>query len=316
LLPVEQFGLEAEVDSIVDLNDLRLFVEVVEHGNYSAAARALGVQTSKLSRRVRSLEEQLGVRLLNRTTRRISLTETGRHFHQHCLAVVAEARAAKEVVERTRASPHGIVRVSCPIGLLNSGVSQILTRFLLANPNVRILLNATNRRVDVIEEGIDFAIRVRWPPLEPSDLAIRKLGTSIAILVASPEMIAQHSLPTTLEELRDWPTIGIAKDSEKYSWTLVTHDGVQISHVHHPRLATDDLASLRMAAIQGLGVAQLPLEFVNADLDAGRLVRLLPALQSPTAIVHAIFPTRRGMVPAVRHLLDTLAAEFNNTVDN
>jgi DNA-binding transcriptional LysR family regulator len=115
--------------------------------------------------------------------------------------VVAEARAAKEVVERTRAFPQGVVRISCPVGLLNSGISQILSRFLLENPNVRILLDATNRRVDVVEDGLDFAIRVRLPPLEPSDLAVRRLGTSGTILVASPKLIDQHAPPTTLEEL-------------------------------------------------------------------------------------------------------------------
>ena len=300
----------AEVDSIADLNDMRLFAEVAERGSYTAAARALGVQTSKLSRRVRSLEEQLGVRLLNRTTRRISLTETGRHFHQHCLAVVAEARAAKEVVERTRASPQGVVRISCPVGLLGSGISQILSRFLLDNPNVRIFLDATNRRVDVVEEGLDFAIRVRRPPLEPSDLAMRQLGTSGTILVASPKLIDQHAPPRTLEELKDWPTLSVANATEKFHWSFVSGDGTQVSCVHHPRLATDDLASLHMAAIQGLGIAELPRELVQLDLESGRLKHLLPELQSTIGIVHAIFPTRRGMVPAVRHLLNALAAEF------
>jgi DNA-binding transcriptional LysR family regulator len=300
------------MDSMIDLNDLRLFAEVAERGSYTAAARALGVQTSKLSRRVRSLEEELGVRLLNRTTRRISLTETGRNFHQHCQAVVAEARAAKEVVERTRASPQGVVRISCPVGLLNSGISQILSRFLLENPNVRILLDATNRRVDVVEDGLDFAIRVRRPPLEPSDLAVRRLGTSGTILVASPKLIDQHAPPTTLEELKDWPTLSVANTTEKYHWSFVSAHGAQVSCVHHPRLATDDLASLRMAAIQGLGIVELPHELVQQDLEADRLKHVLPELHSPTGIVHAVFQTRRGMVPAVRHLLDALAAEFTD----
>jgi DNA-binding transcriptional LysR family regulator len=300
------------VDSIADLNDLRFFAEVAERGSYTAAARALGVQTSKLSRRVRSLEEQLGVRLLNRTTRRISLTETGRRFHQHCLAVVAEARAAKEVVERTRASPQGVVRISCPVRLLHSGISRILSRFLLDNPNVRILLDATNRRVDVVEEGLDFAIRVRRPPLEPSDLIVRKLGISNAILVASPELIAQHAPPTNLEDLKTWPTLAMANVSEKYSWTFLSPDGTQVSGVHYPRLATDDMSSLHVAALQGLGIAQLPSELVQLDLESGRLKHLLPQLQSAIGIVHAIFPTRRGMVPAVRQLLDALTAQFSH----
>src|SRR3984885_13804290 len=110
----------AYVGQISDLNDLRLFAEVVEHGSYTSAARSLGLQTSKLSRRVRALEEELGVRLLNRTSRSMSLTETGRRFHQHCLALVAESKAAKEIVDRTRSKPQGTVRIACAVALLES----------------------------------------------------------------------------------------------------------------------------------------------------------------------------------------------------
>ena len=162
--------------AIPDLNDLRLFAEVVEHGSYTAAARSLGLQTSKLSRRIRALEEALGVRLLNRTSRSLSLTDTGRQFHQHCLALVAEAKAAKDVVDRTRAKAQGVVRISCPVALLESGISAMLVRYIQDNPEVQVRLDATNRRVDVVEEGLDFAIRVRLPPLENTDLAVRQLG--------------------------------------------------------------------------------------------------------------------------------------------
>jgi len=152
------------MDQITDLNDLRLFAEVVERRSFTAAARGLGLQTSKLSRRVRALEEELGVRLLNRTSRSLSLTETGRQFHQHCLALVAESKAAKQIVDQTRTKPRGTVRISCPLGLLGSGVAEIISRYVQGNPQVQVLLDATNRRVDVIEEGLDFAIRVRPPP--------------------------------------------------------------------------------------------------------------------------------------------------------
>ena len=142
------------MDQISDLNNLRLFAEVVEHGSYTAAAKSLGLQTSKLSRRVRALEEELGIRLLNRTSRSLSLTETGRQFHRHCLALVAESKAAKEVVDQTRTQPQGTVRISCPVPLLSSGIAEIISRYLEENPLVRVLVDATNRRVDVIEEGL------------------------------------------------------------------------------------------------------------------------------------------------------------------
>jgi len=303
------------MNAITDLNDLRLFSEVVEHGSYTAAARSLGLQTSKLSRRIRALEEELGVRLLNRTSRSLSLTETGRQFHQHCLALVAEAKAAKDIVDRTRSTPQGTVRISCPVALLESGISTIIARYVQDNPEVQVLLDATNRRVDVVEEGLDFAIRVRLPPLENTDLAVRQLGVSIHILVASPELAARYPTPSSIESMKEWPTLSMASSSERFVWNLVDvidAGGRVTSWAHQPRLATDDLASLRVAAISGVGVAMLPRELVEADIQAGRLQHLLPGLASTPGLVHALFPTRRGMVPAVRHLLDALVAGFED----
>jgi DNA-binding transcriptional LysR family regulator len=300
------------MNQITDLNDLRLFAEVVEHGSFTAAARALGVQTSKLSRRIRALEEELAVRLLSRTSRSLSLTETGRRFHQHCVALVAESKAAKDVVDQTRSEPQGTVRISCPVGLLNSGVSEIVAQYAEDHPQVQVLLDATNRRVDVIEEGLDFAIRVRLPPLENTDLAVRQLGLSIQILVASPELAARHPALTLIESLKEWPTLSMASGGEKFVWNLVDAGGRATSWTHQPRLATDDLASLRIAALKGIGVAMLPRELVDSDIKAGRLRHVLPDLTSTPGLVHAIFPSRRGMVPAVRQLLDALVAGFED----
>lgn len=296
------------MDQISDLNDLRLFAEVVEHGSFTAAARSLGLQTSKLSRRVRALEEELGVRLLNRTSRSLSLTETGRQFHQHCLALVAESKAAKDIVDQTRTQPRGTVRISCPVALLGSGIAEIIARYVQDNAEVQVLVDATNRRVDVIEEGLDFAIRVRVPPLEDTDLAVRQLGLSSLVLVASPDLAARHAAPTSIESLKDWPTLALTSNSERYVWNLADGNGHVASLNHRPRLATDDIASLRVAATLGVGVALLPREFVDDDLRSGRLRQLLPDLAATPGLVHAVFPTRRGMVPAVRHLLDALAA--------
>lgn len=298
------------MEQISDLNDLRLFAEVVEHGSYTAAARSLGLQTSKLSRRVRALEEELGIRLLNRTSRSLSLTETGRQFHRHCLALVAESRAAREVVDQTRTSPQGTVRISCPVPLLSSGIGEIIARYLQDNPQVQVLVDATNRRVEVIEEGLDFAIRVRLPPLEDTDLAVRQLGLSTFVLVASPELLAHRPAPDSLQSLQDWPTLATASNSERYTWTLFDAGGEPVSLTHRPRMATDDLASLRIAALRGVGVTMLPREFIDDDLRAGRLQQLLPQFAAKAGLVHAIFPTRRGMVSAVRHLLHALVEGY------
>jgi DNA-binding transcriptional LysR family regulator len=290
-----------------DLNDLYFFAKVVDFGSYTAAAKALGLQTSKLSRRIAALETELGVRLINRTTRRLSLTEAGKTFHRHCLALLDEAQAAKDAMSQILASPQGLVRISCPTGLLQGGVTDILVRFLAKHPRVRIALDATNRRVDVVDEGLDIAMRVRKPPLEDSDLAMRAFGPDEVILVASPELIAAHGEPRTLEDIARMPTLSMASADERSTWRFLGADGEPVELTHSPRLCTDDLFTLRRAALQGIGAALVPRLLVANDLESGALIRLLPSLKAHVGIVHAVFPSRRGMVPAVRALLDLLS---------
>jgi DNA-binding transcriptional LysR family regulator len=289
-----------------DLNNLYFFAKVVDFGSYTAAAKALGLQTSKLSRRIAALETELGVRLINRTTRRLSLTEAGKTFHRHCLALLDEAQAAKDAMSQILATPQGLVRISCPTGLLQGGVADILARFVAKHPRVRIALDATNRRVDVVEEGLDIALRVRKPPLEDSDLAMRAFGPDEVILVASPELIAAHGEPQTLEDVARMPTLSMASADERSTWRFHDMNGEPAELTHSPRLATDDLFTLRHAALQGIGAVLVPRLLVANDLEGGALIRLLPSLKAHSGIVHAVFPSRRGMVPAVRALLDFL----------
>src|SRR5712692_4277459 len=292
---------------IQDLNNLYFFAKVVDFGSYTAAAKALGLQTSKLSRRIAALETELGVRLINRTTRRLSLTEAGKTLHRHSLALLAEAQAAKDAMNQLLGSPQGLVRISCPNGLLQGGVADVLARFLAKHPRVRVALDATNRRVDVIDEGLDIAIRVRQPPLEDSDLAMRAFGPDEMILVASPELIAAHGQPQTLEDIGRMPTLSMGSADERSTWRFLGMDGEPAELSHSPRLCTDDLSTLRHAALQGLGAALVPHLLVANDLEGGALIRLLPSVKAHVGIVHAVFPSRRGMVPAVRALLDLLS---------
>lgn len=292
---------------VQDLNNLYFFAKVIDFGSYTAAAKALGLQTSKLSRRIAALEAELGVRLINRTTRRLSLTEAGKTLHRHCLALLDEAQAAKDAMSQILVSPQGLVRVSCPTGLLQGGLAEILARFLADHPRVRIALDATNRRVDVVDEGVDIAIRVRRPPLEDSDLTMRALGPDEMILVASPKLIAAHGEPQTLEDIARMPTLSMASADERATWRFLGSDGKPAELTHSPRLCTDDLFTLRHAALQGTGAVLIPRLLVANDLASGTLIRLLPLLEAHIGIMHAVFPSRRGMVPAVRALLDFLS---------
>ena len=292
---------------VQDLNNLYYFAKVVDFGSYTAAAKALGLQTSKLSRRIATLETELGVRLINRTTRRLSLTEAGKTFHRHCLALIDEAQAARDAISQILASPQGLVRMSCPIGLLQAGLANILAHFLAKYPGVRIALDATNRRVDVVDEGLDIAIRVRRPPLEDSDLAMRAFRASEVVLVASPQLIARHGEPQTLDAVARMPTLSMTGADDRSTWQFLDVNGDDVALTHSPRLCTDDLFTLRRAALDGVGAVLVPLLLVADDLERGTLARLLPSLNAHAGIIHAIFPSRRGMIPAVRALLDFLS---------
>lgn len=288
-----------------DLNDLYYFAQIVENGGFSAAARALCMPKSRLSRRVKQLEERLGARLLNRSSRQFSVTEVGREYYERCRAMLVEAEAAEQVVAALHASPRGVVRMSCPTALLNFQFSALLAQFMVEYPGVHIHLDATNRHVDVMAEGVDVAIRVRFPPLMPTDLVMRKLDTSTQCLVGSPTLLPRPL--QSLSDLSSLPSLGMGPFQQDQHWQLEGPGGENVSVSHHPRLIVSDMTTLREAALAGLGIVQLPVLMVWRDLEAKRLVHALPQWQPRAGIVHAVFPSRRGLLPAVRALLDYLA---------
>lgn len=293
-----------------DLNDLVLFAAVVTHGGFSGAARALDIPKSRVSRRVAELEERLAVRLLQRSTRSVSVTEVGAAFFAHCESMSASAQAAYEVAARAGTKPSGRIRVSCPIGVAHMFLAPVLPKFLLAHPEVRLELDLTNRRVDLIGEGYDVAIRVR-SALEDSDLVIRQFGTSDQILVASPAFISTHGPFDSPEALRGVPGVGPAGvRGDRPKWTATSPTGSTIEVDYQPCLATDDIYLMSRMAVQGVGAAQLPFHVCEEDLRQGRLVHLLPGHTLPGHQLHAVYPTRRGMVPAVKAFVDLLVAEL------
>ncbi len=293
-----------------DLNDLFYFAQVVDHGGFAPASRAIGVPKSKLSRRVAELESRLGVRLLHRSTRSVSVTELGREYYHHCAAMLIEAEAAQEAIERTVAEPQGLIRVSCPHGLLHFHVASCLVGFMAQYPKVRIHLEASSRHVDVVREGFDLALRVRFPPLEDSDLSMRVLANSPQRLMASPALFEHYPRPTVPADLRELPSLDWDRSDSSHSWCLDGPDGASTQIDHYPRLVTDDLTLLRQAALDGLGVVQLPLIIGGHDIAAGALVDVLPDWAPRGGIVHAVFPSKRGLLPSIRKLIDYLADSF------
>ncbi|MGJ8668767.1 MAG: LysR family transcriptional regulator [Oceanococcus sp.] len=297
-----------------DLNDLYYFAQSLEHGGFAAASRALGIPKSKLSRRVAELEARLGVRLIHRSTRRFQATEIGEVYYRHCLAMLVEAQAAQDTIEAAQTEPCGIVKLSCPTALLQFHVADMLSAYMARYPQVRIELEASNRRVDVVAEGFDFAIRVRPPPLQDSDLVLRVLSDRGQCLVASPDLITRCPALEQPQDLSHWPSLALGRPNEAHEWQLFKPEGEQVALRHHPRLMTTDMGTLHTAACAGLGIVQLPHAMVQEDLVQKRLVQLLPQWQLKREIIHLVFPTRRGLLPSVRGLIEHLAqayAEFD-----
>ncbi|AIF47603.1 LysR family transcriptional regulator [Dyella japonica] len=290
-----------------DLNDLYYFAQVVEHQGFAPASRVLLIPKSKLSRRVAMLEERLGVQLIQRSSRHFSVTDIGQEFYRHCQAMLVEAEAADEAIAYRRAEPQGVVRLTCPTGLLHARVSDILADYLTKYPKVKLQLEATNRRVDVIAEGIDVAIRARPPPLEDSDLVMRIFAERSWKLVASPSLVASLRAPDVPADLSCFPTIDLSPSNGIHVWELTGPKGVKASIHHDPRMVTDDMLALLAAAAKGVGIVQLPSMVVSGALKNGSVVELLPAWTPKVGVVHAVFSSRRGLLPSVRHLIDFLA---------
>lgn len=289
-----------------DLNDMLYFAEVAERGSFAEAGRVLGVPKSRLSRRVAELEQRLGVRLLHRSTRKLSLTEVGALYLRHCVAMRSEAVAAGEVVQRLSAAPRGTVRVTCPVTLAHSVVGDLLPRFLLEHPQVRVEMEVDNRVVDPVEEGIDVVLRVRATLDASASLVVKRLGVSQTLMVASPQQLVRQGTPAQPADLALLDSVAMSAVDGRSAMVLYGPDGAEFVWQRQPRYVADDMETLLRAALQGVGVAMLPDYMCREALTAGRLVQLLPLWCPPTGIVHAVFASRRGLVPAVRAFLDHL----------
>ncbi len=282
------------------------FAEVVDHGGFAAAGRALNLPKSKLSRRVAELEERLGVRLLQRTTRKLSLTEAGEVFHRHCVAMREEADAAAEAVALVHDEPRGTIRVSCPVTLAQSTVGPLIPLFLARHPQVRIDMEVTNRVVDLVAEGIDVALRVR-PTLDDSgSLVVKNLGSTGLLMVGAPVQLERQGRPKTPEDLQKLATVAMSAADGRVSWTLVGPGGREHAFQHKPCYTANDMLTLKYAVLQGTGIGALPDYMCARELRLGLLELVLPEWPLRSGIMHAVFPSRRGMVPAVRRFLDFL----------
>lgn len=288
-----------------DLNDIALFAAVVKNNGFSAAARDLNIPKSKLSKHVARLEEQLGVRLLERSTRKLRVTEIGRVFYEHAQGLLDGVAAAEAEVAAARGEPAGVVRLGCPLGFTPM-LADILPGFHRRYPGVRLLITATNRRLDLIEERFDVALRAREQLDTDNQLIVRKFGETRSRLAASPTLLARLGDVTT-SNISEMPTLSMNEQHANDVWRLFHTDNGSIEIAHRPVIGCSDFVILERAAIEGIGIALLPDHICERDFRAGVLVPVLPEWTSGEVMVHLVFPSRQGMLPATRALIDYLA---------
>jgi DNA-binding transcriptional LysR family regulator len=293
-------------DATVDLNDFRYFVLIVDHGGYTAAERLTHIHRSKLSRRIALLEERLGVRLLQRSTRRLSLTEAGQVFYDHSKAMLIEAEAAQEAVELLRSEPTGVVRVSCPVVMAQFYIAQLIANFMVANPKVRVELDATDRTVSIIDERFDIALRARAMALHEPGLVARQVATGRFILVASPGYLEGRGAIRTPAQLSGHDTVGPLSAGTEQTWVLTDAEGTTEKVPLRPRLLCSDLSVQYQAAISGVGIALLPQRIAARGLKYGALVHVADEWSTPEEGIHLVIACRRGLLPSVRALVDYL----------
>lgn len=290
----------------MDLNQMLVFVRIVQAGSFSAAARQLQMPKSTLSRRVSDLEERLGSRLLQRTTRKLGLTDAGRIYFDHAARIVAEAQIAEQAVGHLQASPRGLLRVTAPLSFIV--LAPLVSEFAKKYPDVELDIVCSDRRVDLVDENFDVAIRTG--PLTDSTLVARTLGTFERVVVAAPRYCKENGTPTTPADLEKHSCITFGAGISPNTWVLGAGEKRVEIHVT-PRLTANDLHILRTAALDGLGIAFLP-EFACAeDVRKKRLLHVLPDWCSAETAVSAVYPTARHLSPKVSAFIDVVREQID-----
>lgn len=295
---------------MVDLNRMALFVRVVQSGGFSAAARALAMPKSSVSRQVSALEQRLGTPLLRRNTRSLSLTEAGDTFYQRASRIIAEAEATEAEAIAGAGEPRGLLRITATVGFGQAVLQPILADYLARFGDVRIEAYLTDQRINLIRDGFDLAIRMGT--LDDSELAARKLGAFDRVVCASPDYVQRRGAPATPDDLTEHDCLII--DRSLATWRFLPEqrsaDGSakrECSVRVRWRLCVNHVEAVRASARAGRGIANLPCYLVGDDLAAGTLLALLPGYAQPKVEITAVYPVSRTPSPPLRALLDLLA---------
>ena len=284
---------------------MRMYVAVVDGGSFAAAANKLDISRAMVSKQIQKLEEHLGTRLMNRTTRRLSLTETGREFYERSTQIMGDVEEAEQIAGQMTRRPQGVLRVTIPLSYGQHRLAAIIGDYTQAYPQVQLDISLSDRKVDLIEDGFDLAIRIGAMP--QSDLIARKIGGVRSIVCAAPAYLARHGVPQTPADLAGHACLGYTLTGTGADWRLESPDGPVIVPILGP-IRADNGDIIRLAALSGAGILFQPHFIVGDDIEAGRLVRVLPDWQSAELGVYAVYPSRKHLSAKVRTFVDFLVA--------
>lgn len=291
-----------------DLRRMVIFFHVVEAQSFSGAARQLGIARSAVSRHITLLESSIGVRLLNRTTRRLSLTEAGETYFQSCARIVAEAETATQRISQLQEEPRGTLKIAAPISLGNQFITPLVRAFMQRYTALNVELRLDDEMVDMVSESIDVSIRVGW--LHDSNLIARKIGDWPRYLCASPDYLEQHGRPESPTQLTEHEWIIFTRLPAPYHWTFTKNKRQERIQVKG-RLKTNNADAIHTSLLAGAGITAQVAFLVNDDIKAGRLERLLPEWDSGSVGMFAVYQDRHYQQAKVRLFIDFVCEEFN-----
>jgi DNA-binding transcriptional LysR family regulator len=293
----------------MDLNDIIVFTKVVETKSFTGAADALGLPKSTVSRKLAQLEERLGVRLVQRTTRKLALTEIGEAYYERCSRIVSDIHAAEQLVTDMQSTPRGRLRITASVDFSTRFLGTIVAEFLAEHPDINVEIEGTDRIVDLIDEGFDLA--VRFGPMPESTLIARRLCALHLILCASPDYLAKRGTPTTVDELDEHDHVLFTPTSRNQTWTLVGPGDAAFEFGRPARFASNNFGGVVEVARAGGGIAMISEFMVSDDLKKGTLVRVLPEWRTRPTDAHAVYPARQNLPPRLTLFLDHLAKSLN-----
>ncbi|EHJ93496.1 LysR family transcriptional regulator [Vreelandella boliviensis] len=293
------------------LTSMAIFVRVADLGSFTAAAAEFGLSTQMVSKHIMALEQQLGSRLLHRTTRKQSLTEIGHLYHERCQTILAEVEAADAVTKQAQAEPRGRLRINAPVTFGSQRLVPFVTRYLLEYPEVEVDLTLSDRLVDPIEEGYEAVIRL-GPIDDSTTLVARPLAPYRLIACASPTYLAEHGEPKTPADLVEHECLGFAYGFGALGrkWRF-SRDSCTYDVPVNGRLQINDWKGLLRAALEGFGITLGYEAALAEELSAGRLVRILPDYEGPSRPMHLLYAADQRMTPKLRHFIDDIVTTFS-----